>query len=341
MPARQEERRREQPDDEERECEAPGGRPRPRELRLDPHPERAGNGVDPGLVRQLRERQDERQRQRGDRADRGRDAGPRKAGGEPPHEGHEPQRHEVEPVAVVEPVVAPRRAREGGDDEQPRDVGRGEQADERGRPARARPSRRVRAPRARSGHGDRHDHEVDGEVAEVVDEPLGDRERVVAAPELPVRAERVLGRASGGEPCDERERAEHDRQRGGPEPHELGARPRPRRGCEQPETCKRADPGDVEDPELRPCEHRGGDRPEDGELAEDARSLERERDRVQRPHGGQVREALGHHGRPPRSTRESRRPGPPRPPPTTARRVGGRGGTRVSPSARRRARSPP
>ena len=57
-----------------------------------------------------------------------------------------------------------------------------------------------------------------------------------------------------------------------------------------------ADPGDVEDPELRPRKYRGGDRPEDGELAEDARPLEGERDRVQRPHGGQVREALGHHG---------------------------------------------
>ena len=83
-PPRQEERRREQADDEEREGEAAGGGPRPRELRLDPQPERAGDGVDPGFVRQLRERQDEHERQRGDRADRGRDAGPRKAGGEPP-----------------------------------------------------------------------------------------------------------------------------------------------------------------------------------------------------------------------------------------------------------------
>src|SRR6185312_3007268 len=128
------------------------------------------------------------------------------------------------------------------------------------------------------------DDEVDGEVTEVVDEPLGDRERVVATPELPVRAERVFGRASGGEPCDERERAEHHRQRGGPESYELGARPRPRRGREQPETPKRADPGDVEDPELRPCKYRCGDRPEDGKLAEDARPLERERDRVHGPH---------------------------------------------------------
>ena len=127
------------------------GGPRARELRLDPQPERAGDGVDPGLVRQLRERQDEHERERGDRADRGRDARPRKAGGEPPHEGHEPQRHEVEAVAVVEPVVAPRRAREGRDDEQPRHVGRGEQADERGRRGASPPDRRARAPRARSG----------------------------------------------------------------------------------------------------------------------------------------------------------------------------------------------
>ena len=73
MPPRQEERRREQADDEEREREAARGGPRAGELRLDPHPERAGDGVDPGLVRELRERQDEHQRQRGDRADRGRD----------------------------------------------------------------------------------------------------------------------------------------------------------------------------------------------------------------------------------------------------------------------------
>ena len=55
-----------------------GGRPRPGELRLDPDPERTGNGVDPGLVRELRERQDQRERQRGDSPDRGRD--PRVAG---------------------------------------------------------------------------------------------------------------------------------------------------------------------------------------------------------------------------------------------------------------------
>ena len=184
----------------------------------------------------------ERERQRGDGPDRGRDERPRQAGGEPPHEADEPQRHEVEPVAVVEPVVAPRRAREGGDDEQPRDVGRGEQAHERGRRARAGPPGAPELPEHDRRDGDRHDHEVDGEVTEVVDEPLADRERVVATPELPVRAERVRGRAAGGEPRDERERAEHDRQRRGPEPHEVGARPRPRRGCEQPETCERRRP---------------------------------------------------------------------------------------------------
>ena len=125
--ARQEERRREQAEDEEREREAPGAGPGPASSASIRSQSAPGNGVDPGLVRELGERQDERERQRGDRADRGRDAGPRKAGGEPAHEGHEPQRHEVEAVAIVEPVVAPRRAREGRDDEQPRDVGRGEQ----------------------------------------------------------------------------------------------------------------------------------------------------------------------------------------------------------------------
>ena len=61
--------------------------------------------------------------------------------------------------------------------------------------------------------------------------------------------------------------------------------------------AERPDPRHVEDPELRPREERGGDRREDGELAEDGRPLERDRDRVEGPGRGEVREALGHHGR--------------------------------------------
>ena len=81
----------------------------------------------------------------------GGDGATRQAGGEPDDEDDEPERDEVEAVAVVEAVVAPGRARERGDDEEPGGVGRGEQRDEgacRDATPRARPQR---APRARSG----------------------------------------------------------------------------------------------------------------------------------------------------------------------------------------------
>ena len=101
-------RRRDEPDDEEAEREPAGRRPWPGQLRLDPHPERARDGVDARLVRELAEGQDQRERQRRDGPDRGREERSRQAGGEPDDEADEPQRKEVEPVAVVQPVEAPR-----------------------------------------------------------------------------------------------------------------------------------------------------------------------------------------------------------------------------------------
>ena len=190
-PAWQEKRRRDEPDDEKTEGETAGRRPRPSQLRLDAHPERARDGVDARLVGELAEGKDQWERECDDGADRGGNERSRQAGGEPDDQPDEPQRKEVEPVAVVKSVVAPRGARERGDDEQAGDVGGGEERNERRRGPRSRSSG------SRQGHEDdrrdrdRHDREVDGEVAEVVHEPLADLERVVAAPELPVGAERV------------------------------------------------------------------------------------------------------------------------------------------------------
>ena len=112
---------------------------------------------------------------------------------------------------------------------------------------------------------DRNDREVDGEVAEVVHEPLADLEWVVAAPELPVRAERVRGRYARGEPRDEREDGERERQHRRPEADELRppARARPRR--DHPVRAERADPRDGEDTELRAREKCNRGRRENGE----------------------------------------------------------------------------
>ena len=62
MPTRQEERRGDSAEDEDAEGEAAGRRPRPRELRLDSHPQRAGDGIDARLVRELPEGQDQWER---------------------------------------------------------------------------------------------------------------------------------------------------------------------------------------------------------------------------------------------------------------------------------------
>ena len=113
----------------------PDAGPGPAELRRDPLPQRARDGVDPRLVRKLAERQDQRERQGRDDPDRGRDERPRQAGVEPDDEADEPQGEEVEPVAVVKPVEAPRAARERGDHEEPGDVRGGEQRHECGRRA--------------------------------------------------------------------------------------------------------------------------------------------------------------------------------------------------------------
>ena len=119
-PTRQEERRGDQPDDEETEGEAAGRRPRPRQLRLDAHPQRAGDGVDARLVRELAEGQDQWERQRATAPIAVATSGRGRPDVEPDDEPDEPQREEVEPVTVVEPVEAERAARERGDDERGR-----------------------------------------------------------------------------------------------------------------------------------------------------------------------------------------------------------------------------
>ena len=200
-----------------------GRRPDPaRELRLDPHPERARDGVDARPRWRAARREGSAPSASATTAPiaaatsgRGRPAASHTTSAD------EPQRNEVEPVAVVEPVVAPRGAREAATTSRPETLA------EAKRLTNARPARPARP--ARQGHEhdrgdrDRHDREVDGEVAEVVHEPLADRERVVAAPELPVGAERVLGRAPEAS-RGEREDGEDHRQRGRPETQDS-ARP--------------------------------------------------------------------------------------------------------------------
>ena len=208
----------------------------------------------------------------------------RQAGREPDDEADEPQRDEVEGVAVVEAVVAPGVLVNAATTRSP--VAFAETNNATNAAARRDPARPAASelPEHDGRDRDGHDHEVDGEVAEVVDDPLPDLERVVPAPELPVRAERVPRRRARDQPRDEREPAEHDGSAVGQKPTGR-PRPRPRRRRDQPEERDRADPGDVEDPELGPREERRGDRGEDGELAEDRRPLQGQRDRVERPGG--------------------------------------------------------
>ena len=160
-PSRQEERRGEEDEEEDRERQAARRRPGPGQLRLDPLPERARDGVDPRLVRELPEREDQRERERARRRrSRRRRGAARQAGGEPDDEADEPERDEVEAVAVVEAVVALGRARERGDDEEPGGVGRGEQRDEGARATRPRAPRPGELPEHDGRDGDGHDREV-------------------------------------------------------------------------------------------------------------------------------------------------------------------------------------
>ncbi len=110
---------------------------------------------------------------------------------EPRDEHDEPERDEVERVAVVEPVVRVRRAVEGRDDEEPDGVGREEERGEGGCAFGAGPTVAEQVPEHDRRDRQRYHGEVDLEVGEVVDEPLRHLERVVAAPELPVRSERL------------------------------------------------------------------------------------------------------------------------------------------------------
>ena len=111
-----------------------------RDLTLDPDPERPGHGVDARLVRKLTEREDRRQDEREPDAGRGGDERARETVREPHDEDDQPERQEVERVAVVQAVVPPRRAREGGDDEETGRIRREEERREGGVDARARPS---------------------------------------------------------------------------------------------------------------------------------------------------------------------------------------------------------
>ena len=106
-------------------------------------------------------------------------AGAREAGGEPDHEDDEPEREEIEAVAIVEPLESVRRAAERRDHEKPADVGGGEQRDERRSGTRSDASGAGELPEHDRRDRDGDDREVDGEVAEVVHEPLPDLHRVV------------------------------------------------------------------------------------------------------------------------------------------------------------------
>ena len=107
-----------------------------------------------------------------DDPDRGGDERPRQAVGEPDDEDDEPERQEVEGVAVVEAVVAPRRARERRDDEEPGDVRGDEQRRERELDdgSRAALADELREHDRRDRERDHGEVELD--VGEVVDEPL-------------------------------------------------------------------------------------------------------------------------------------------------------------------------
>ena len=242
---------------------------RPGRLALEPDPERAGNGVDAGLVRELPERENRGESDCQDDADRGRDERPREAVSEPRDEHDEPERDEVEGVAVVEPVVRVGRAVEGGDDEEPDGVGRRKSAANaaagRSRPDRcgagsrgrsARPPAVSRRGRSRSRRGGRR-------------ATWPPRQRVVAAPELPVRSERLAGelpertrpaRTTTASTIGTRSaRAARDR-----------SRPRSARRQNPPDEREPGEPGHVQRAELGTRRECGGNRGEQRELAPDA-----------------------------------------------------------------------
>ena len=120
-----------------------------RELRR----QRAGDRVEPAaavVVQQVRrERREQGDRQR--RADGERDRPERDLAGRPPGGQHEPERDDVEEVAVVEEPDAELGARERADDEQEDDVDREERGDERAPRPRSLAGRRAPARRAAAG----------------------------------------------------------------------------------------------------------------------------------------------------------------------------------------------
>ncbi len=93
----------------------------------------------------------------------------------------------------MKPVVTPRSAREGCDDKEPGGVRRDEQGGEGGVDDRSCTALANELHEDDRRHRERDHGEVELDVREVVDDPLGDAERAVAAPELPVGAEGVTG----------------------------------------------------------------------------------------------------------------------------------------------------
>ena len=143
--AREEHGGHEQPDHEGREQPLPESGPGPATCASTQTQSAPGTVSMPGLVRELAEREDRRQHEREPDPDRGRDERARQAVREPDDEDDQPERQEVEGVAVVQPVVAPRRAREGGDDEEPDRIrGEEERGERRLALEPARPLRRSR-----------------------------------------------------------------------------------------------------------------------------------------------------------------------------------------------------
>ena len=284
--------------DEEGEHDAARAQRRAGDLVRDPPPERSRHGVDPGLGGEVPEREEGGQDEREHDSCRRRDERPGKPVGEPAHEEDQPEREEVERVAVMEPVVAPGRAGERGDDEEPDRVRGQEQRCIGGGALVAGPAAEAEEAREDDRSDRQREHgEVDLEVGEVVHEPLRDLERLVAAPELPVRAERVRRRVSGEQAAHEDNGDECEWECARPEADEVVPAARPSRGHDDPDRREGGEPGHVERAELGAREECGGDRGEHEELARDRRSLEGEHDRVERPRRSEEREALGHHRR--------------------------------------------
>ena len=124
---------------------------------------------------------------------------------------------------------------------------------------------RTQAPEHDRSDGEGDHGEVDLDVREVVDEPLPDLEGVVAAPELPVGAER-LGRGGAAEqPACEEDAGEDERHGARPAARSRSRRVRGRRsGTRSQSTPRASEPGQVERRRAAPGQEGSGHRAQHG-----------------------------------------------------------------------------